>query len=370
MKKTISEKVLVAMSGGVDSSTTAALLKEQGYDVTGVTMRLWGGKDEFNRCCSLEQIDDAKGVCTNLKIPHYVLDLRKDFKEKIINDFVNNYTRGLTPNPCVRCNEIMKFDILLKWAHKLGLKFIATGHYARIKSEIPLGFAQGKQNPKSKTNSKFKLLKGKDEKKDQSYFLYMVNQKTLPYILFPLGDYEKKEIRKLANHFGLKVYNKRESQEICFVGGRNYGAFLKRNFPKLFQPGDILDVNGRKVGKHSGIAFYTIGQRKGIGAWGTPRYVLKILPKKNALIIGEKKDVYRKKLRAKNINFVRREPKRKMKVTAKIRSTFKEAEGYLSPISNKEVEFEFITPQESITPGQSVVFYEGEEVLGGGIIVE
>jgi tRNA-specific 2-thiouridylase len=331
------EKVVVAMSGGVDSSVAAALLKEQGYDVIGITMQVWPSKKSFGGCCSLEAVSDAKKVADKLSIPHYVLNFRDVFQKDVIDNFVEEYKQGRTPNPCIRCNQFIKFDHLHRKARELGAEFVATGHYARIKSEI--------LNPKSETNPKFQLLKGKDKKKDQAYVLYMMNQKSLGETLFPLGDLTKQEVRKLAKRYDLPVAEKEE-------------------------PGRILDKMGNIVGQHDGIAFYTLGQRKGIGSHkGNPKYVVGIDRVRNVIIIGDQDDTLGKELKADQVMYVSgTTPDKPLKIKAKIRYNSREEAAVLEPTSDSKAKVVFEKSQRSITPGQSVVFYKGDEVIGGGII--
>lgn len=363
------QKIVVAMSGGVDSSVAAALLKEQGHEVIGVTMQVWparnathsvaGGpsKKAFGGCCSLEAINDAKRVADSLSIPHYTLNFRDVFKEKVIDNFVEEYKCGRTPNPCIRCNQFIKFDHLERKARELGAEFVATGHYARIRKE-----------------NNFQLLKGVDQKKDQAYVLYMMNQENLAHTMFPLGDLTKEQVRKMAKDFGLPVAEKAESQEICFVDDDDYGRFLKEVYPEAVKPGPILDKDGNIVGMHGGIAFYTLGQRKGIGAHqAMPKYVIQIDREKNIIVIGDNEDTFGKELTAKQVNFIggsvdRLLGGREMEVTAKIRYNSAEAKAVVRLLGGLVVSVEFEEPQRSITPGQSVVFYKGDEVIGGGII--
>ena len=353
------KKVLIAMSGGVDSSVAAALLKEQGYDLVGVTMNIW----PTGRCCGVAAAHDAKKVADKLGIPHYTLNFREVFQKTVIDDFISEYKNGRTPNPCVRCNQFLKFDHLLSKAQELGCDFIATGHYVRIgKSQIP--------STKSQTIPKFKLLKGKDKRKDQSYVLYMLNQETLKKTLFPLGEWTKEEVRKKAKDLDLPVHDKEESQEICFVEDDNYGRFLKERCPEVVEPGPIKDKTGKVVGQHDGIAFYTLGQRKGLGAHKSqPKYVIKIVPQENTVVIGDQADTTGQELIADRITYVSGQaPTGPLNIAAKIRYNSVEADAKLEPLGNDKVKVVFDQPQRSVTPGQSVVFYGGEEVIGGGII--
>jgi len=345
------------MSGGVDSSVAAAILKEQGYEVMGVTMNLFCSTSASDRgCCSISAANDAKKVAEKLEIPHYVLNFKEEFKKYVIDNFIEEYKNGRTPNPCIRCNQFIKFDLFLKKAKELGAEFIATGHYARIQPLRGKGIG----------DRGYKLLKGKDPKKDQSYVLYPMTQKQLAQTLFPLGELTKEEVRKKAKELGLPVAAKRESQEICFVEDGDYGKFLRELIPDAVKPGPILDRQGNVVGMHRGIAFYTIGQRKGLGHHrGNPKYVVEIDPEKNAIIIGDDKDTLRQELAAEEISFISgKTPAKPLAISAKIRYQSSEAEAMLYP-GGRVV---FHKPQRAVTPGQSVVFYQGEEVIGGGII--
>ena len=278
------QKVIIAMSGGVDSSVAAALLKEQGYNVIGITMQIWEPKKEFGGCCALSAIEDAKKVALKLGIPHYVLNFRKEFEEKVIKYFIEEYKNGRTPNPCVKCNELIKFDLLARKARELGAFYVATGHYVQIISNFQCPMSNEIQK------AKYKLLKGIDETKDQSYVLYMMNQEMLAHSLFPLGELTKKEVRKIAKELGLMVHDKKESQEICFVENDDYGSFLNERIPSYCKPGNLLDTKGNVIGKHNGIVFYTIGQRKGIGAHKKRKYVVEINSKENTVVIGDNED--------------------------------------------------------------------------------
>ncbi len=336
------------MSGGVDSSVSAALLKEQGYDVLGITMQIWPGKKDFGGCCGLKEIEDAKEVCRVLGIPHYTVNYREEFKKYVIQNFIEEYKNGRTPNPCIRCNEFLKFKLLLKKAEELGCTKIATGHYAQIKDG--------------------RLFKGVDQRKDQSYVLYMMNRESLRKTLFPMGEYTKEEGRKLAKKFKLPVAEKKESQEICFIDDDNYGRFLKENIPEAINPGDIIDQSGIVVGKHKGIIFYTIGQKKGIGAYGARKFVTKIDVLKNTITIGNDNDLMGNTLTADHVTFTSGQaPEGEIEVAAKIRYNSKESPAILSANDNI-VRLNFKENQRAITPGQSVVFYKGDEVIGGGII--
>jgi len=361
MKK---ERVVVAMSGGVDSSVAAALLKQQGYEVIGVTMcfNLPDSATKKPTCCGLKGIEDARRVAYKLGIKHYVLNFGKILKEKIIDDFCREYLKGKTPNPCVRCNQYIKFDALLKKALSLDAKFLATGHYAR----------------RIKKNQNYLLKKAKDKKKDQSYFLYRLNQKQLKNILFPLGEYTKEEVRRIARDFALPVADKIASQEICFLPDADYRSFLKKYVSAeggsasggktQIKPGPILDKGGNVLGQHKGVAFYTIGQREGLGlARGYPLYVIKINPKNNSITVGKKEDVYADEFSVKDAHSVLMTFKKKVALRVRIRYNHLEAPAKVMFLKHK-IKIKFKEPQFAVTPGQSAVFYDKDTVLGGGII--
>lgn len=355
----MNKSVLVAMSGGVDSSVAAALLVERGFKVIGVTMKLWQDEEANvveGGCCSLSAVNDARRVADVLGIPHYVLNFSEEFKESVIKYFINEYYAGRTPNPCIACNKYIKFDFLLKKALAMGMDYIATGHYARIEYEPNI--------------SRWLLKKSLSIEKDQTYVLYNMTQYQLEHTLFPIGDFEdKKKVREIAAKLGLRTAEKSESQEICFVDG-DYGEYIERSQPGISKPGNIVDVSGKVLGKHRGIIHYTIGQRKGLGiAAGRPLYVIAIDPKKNEVIVGGYEQLFSRKLIAKEVNLISIEHlKDKQKITAKIRYSAKEAEAYIMPLENGKVLVEFVEPQRAITPGQSVVFYNSDIVVGGGVI--
>lgn len=348
------KKVAVAMSGGVDSSLTAALLIEQGYDVIGVTMTL---SDESREVGGSTAVSDAKKVADALNIPHYVVNYHKKFKDDVIKYFISEYAKGRTPNPCVRCNNTVKFGSLLKDCLELGADCVATGHYARIEQDEKTG--------------RYLLKKGLDVRKDQSYVLYTLTQDVLKHFILPLGNYSKEKTRELAGKMNLPVANKPESQEICFIPNDDYKAYLKAKAPHILKPGDIVDVNGNKLGRHEGVPLYTVGQRKGLGiAAAHPLYVVGLDVKRNRVIVGENKDVFAKGLVAKDLNFITRDDfTEKFVTTAKIRYGAKECECTVEPLDNGNLaKILFSEPQRAITPGQSVVFYEDEIVGGGGVI--
>lgn len=345
-------RAAVLMSGGVDSSVAAGLLKESGYEVIGFTLQLWPSAKEVGGCCGLSAIEDAKKVAGILNIPHYVLNCRKVFQKEVIDYFCQTYLLGRTPNPCIMCNRRIKFDYFLKKAKEINTDYIASGHYARIDRK-------GKQ---------YFLKKGFDHKRDQSYFLYNLTQKQLSAVLFPLGVFTKEEVRKKARYFGFPNSGKKGSQEICFIPDNDYGRFIRDRIPEAATPGPILDQDGNSLGRHKGIAFYTVGQREGLGiSLPRPLYVVKIDPARNALIVGEKKAVYRKELLVEDLNWTGEKPFKTFKAKAKIRYRNPETAVLAEPLNGK-VLVRFNKPQFAVTPGQSIVFYRRDTVLGGGII--
>ncbi|MBX6396305.1 MAG: tRNA 2-thiouridine(34) synthase MnmA [Alicyclobacillaceae bacterium] len=352
--------VVVAMSGGVDSSVTAALLKREGYDVIGITMRLRGGEEDApaaGGCCSLDDVSDARRVCEALDIPFYAVNYRDAFEEKVIRYFEEEYKKGRTPNPCIACNIYMKYDLLLQQAMDLGADYLATGHYARVEYDPSRG--------------RFLLRKAVDRRKDQSYVLYHLTQEQLAHTLFPLGRYEKAQVRELAKEFGLRVANKPESQDICFIPDGDYGAFLRKRMKEEEVPkGEFVDTAGKVVGTHQGIPFYTIGQRKGLGvALGRPVYVVDIQPETNRIVLGSHEEVFSRELLASRVNMIALSRiEGPVRVTAKIRYSAPEVPATVYPEEGERVRVVFDEPQRAITPGQSVVFYDGDLVVGGGTI--
>jgi len=348
------ERTIVAMSGGMDSSVTAALLKKAGFNVVGVFMKL-ADLPKF-----IENKKRARKVAKILKIPFLVLDLRKEFKKRIVDYFLKENKKCLTPNPCVVCNKEIKFGLLLEKALALDADYIATGHYARTNLDTNLTIVENVD--------KVRLMKGKDKEKDQSYFLWMLNQKQLKRILFPIGDYTRKEVENLARKFKLPVLKAKKSVEICFIE-KTVNDFLKKHLKE--KPGKIIDTEGKIVGKHQGLWFYTIGQRKGIGLPGGPYWVLDKNLKKNLLIVTKnEKDLYKKELICKDINWISgKVPELPLKIKAKIRYRHQPASATIYYLKSNIYHLNFEKPQRAITPGQSVVFYQGEEILGGGIIL-
>ena len=350
------KRVVVAMSGGVDSAVAAGLLARQGYEVVGITMRLWTQDDPLaaryqRRCCPVEDIDDAATVAAALGIPHYLLNMEREFAANVVDYFVDEYRRGRTPNPCLPCNEHVKFRALLDRALALEADYLATGHYARIERE----------------GEAFRLLSALDGEKDQSYVLYMLGQQELSRVLFPIGAYRKEEVRALAAELGLPVAEKPDSADICFLPTEDYRDFIAQRVPQT--EGDIVDSEGRVVGRHRGVAAYTIGQRRGLGvAFGEPRFVTAIDPQRNVISIGAEKDLYAGALSAGQVRWVAGEPPaREFEAGVKIRYRSAAARA-LVRTNDGGVEVQFQRPQRAIAAGQAVVFYRNDEVLGGGII--
>jgi tRNA-uridine 2-sulfurtransferase len=350
----IKKRAVVAMSGGVDSSVAAALLKEQGYVVIGLTMcfNLAEKAGKKPSCCGLAGIEDARRVCQKLGIKHYVINLNKDFFRQVIGNFYREYLGGRTPNPCVRCNQFIKFGILLKKTFGFGMQFLATGHYARI----------------VKTGDAYLLKKARDHKKDQSYFLYRLTQAQLKAVIFPLGNFTKPKVRQLAADSGIPVADKQDSQEICFLPDGKYGDFIRARAQGTLRPGKFVDKAGNTLGQHQGVAFYTIGQRHGVGiAAPYPLYVTGINARNNQVSLGQRQEVYQSEFIVKEVHFLGKPAKKKIEIKVRIRYNHKEAPATIYPGKEKR-KIIFKQPQFAITPGQSAVFYDKDTVLGGGII--
>jgi len=356
------KKVLVAMSGGVDSSVAAAILKQQGYEVVGVTMQIWPKDapppEDDTGCCSLSAVEDARRVADILGIPHYVMNFRGEFEKRVIQNFVDEYMKGRTPNPCIVCNKEIKFSALLRKARALGIDLIATGHYAVIKY-----YSERKR---------YLLYKAKDATKDQTYVLYGLTQEQMKCTLFPLGTYTKVEVRRIAEELNLPVAEKAESQEICFVTDNDYRRFIRERKGDHIKPGPFLDTKGNVIGQHKGIPYYTIGQRRGLGiALGYPAYVVGIDRGKNAVIVGTKEELYDKELVVEGNNFIPFDSlEGTIRVSVKVRYKAKEAPAVIQPLQKggKRVKVVFDKPQRAITPGQAAVYYQGDMVVGGGTI--
>jgi tRNA-specific 2-thiouridylase len=353
-------RVVVAMSGGVDSSVTAALLQEQGFEVIGMTMQIWDYSsftaehgETFGTCCSLDDVYDARRVAEQLEIPFYVINFEKDFQREVIDRFCDEYFRGRTPNPCVLCNQILKFELLLRKALELEADFLATGHYASI----------------GRDGETFFLRKGLDQSKDQSYFLFTLTQQQLAHTLFPLGEMSKDEVRRHAARFNLRVAEKAESQDICFVPDGDYVRFLEAERGAGQKNGEIVHVSGQVLGEHQGIYRYTIGQRRGLGlSWPRPLFVVGIDPQHNRVSVGEKEHLSRKQLEIDGCNWSIPLPAEPLPTRCRIRYRQQEVPAILEPLPDNCARITFAEAQQGITPGQAAVCYDGDRVIGGGWI--
>lgn len=354
----MSERVVVAMSGGVDSSLAAALLVEQGYEVVGVMLRLWAEDGApgaaVNRCCTPEAQALARYVANLLEIPFYVLDVQAPFKTQVVDFFIQGYSSGVTPNPCLQCNRHIRFGHLLRHALALGARYLATGHYARVRQ----------------ANGRYQLLKGVDERKDQSYVLHILTQQELAHALFPVGGYAKAKVREMARERGLPVADRPESQDLCFLADGDYRRFLARHAPDAVRPGPIMDTAGRRLGQHQGLPFYTIGQRKGLGLSGPePLYVIATDPATNTLIVGTRAELGRDRFQVQPVNWISGEaPAAPFRCTVKIRYKASEVPATVTPLEGGYAEVITDELLYGVTPGQAAVFYDGEVVLGGGLI--
>jgi tRNA-specific 2-thiouridylase len=355
--------VLVAMSGGIDSTVTALMLHEEGYNVIGITMKTWdyansGGSKKETGCCSLDSINDARGVAVDRGFHHFIVDIREEFGDYVINNFVDEYMAGRTPNPCVLCNTHIKWDALMRRANAMDCEFIATGHYAKV----------------AESNGRKFITKAKDDRKDQSYVLWGLNQECLERTKFPLGPYTKPEVRQMAADMGYSDLSKKgESYEICFVPDNDYRGFLKRRvdgLEELVAGGDFIDTKGNILGKHEGYPFYTIGQRKGLGiALGHPMYVTEIQPETNTVVLGEVGDLLRNGMTVGKLNWQKYDVAPiDMEVTSQIRYNDAGTMSKILPFDEERISIEFLANVKGIAPGQSAVFYEGDDIVGGGII--
>lgn len=354
----MSKKAIIAMSGGVDSSVAAFLMKDKGFDCIGATMKLYDNDDIMESgektCCSLDDIEDARSVANRLSMPYYVFNFKDDFKEKVIDKFIATYENGGTPNPCIDCNRYLKFKRLFQKMQELGFDYVVTGHYARVEEN----------------NGWFYLKKGVDEAKDQSYVLYSLTQNQLAHIQFPLGNYSKTEIREIAENHNFLNARKKDSQDICFVPDGDYAKFIEGYLGKTYPKGNFIDINGNVLGEHQGIIRYTNGQRKGLGvAFGKPMYVADKNVKDNTVTLCTNEELFSAELIADDFNWLIPNPAKKIKCSARVRYNMKEQSATVYTLENGNVKIVFDAPQRAITRGQAAVLYDGETVLGGGTIL-
>jgi tRNA-specific 2-thiouridylase len=362
LKKRVSSKprIVVGLSGGVDSSLASALLKKEGYDVIGITFRMWPkeecGQSGSRACCSLEAVTRARVVSEDLGIPYYVVDFSADFKKHVIDYFCSEYLKGLTPNPCVICNQKIKFGKLMEKARSLGASYVATGHYAKMDAD--------------KRSGRFLLKEGRDKVKEQSYFLFNLSQEQLKHAIFPLGGMTKKRVRSLAKRMKIKTYNTVSSQDICFIRDKNYAEYIREKTGVEIKTGKIVDKDGKVLGRHKGIPFYTIGQRRGLGvAYKEPLYVTAFDIENNRVVVGVKEDLMKRSVIADRLNWISvKGIVKPLKVMAKIRYNHKKAKATVTKIDADTVRVDFDEPQSAPTPGQAVVFYDKDVVIGGGWI--
>lgn len=354
----MSKKAIIAMSGGVDSSVAAFLMKDKGFDCIGATMKLYDNEDIMESgektCCSLDDIEDARSVANRLSMPYYVFNFKDDFKEKVIDKFIATYENGGTPNPCIDCNRHLKFKRLFQKMQELGFDYVVTGHYARVEEN----------------NGWFYLKKGVDEAKDQSYVLYSLTQNQLAHIQFPLGTYSKTEIREIAENHNFLNARKKDSQDICFVPDGDYAKFIEGYLGKTYPKGNFIDINGNVLGEHQGIIRYTNGQRKGLGvAFGKPMYVADKNVKDNTVTLCTNEELFSAELIADDFNWLIPNPAKEIKCSARVRYNMKEQPATVYTLENGNVKIVFDAPQRAITRGQAAVLYDGETVLGGGTIL-